>query len=96
MTPMTITRHVFSGLLAAPDGGAPATFEVTCRLVKSLSGLESMHIVGWVDVDGARSPVSRMGVTLSSAAMRGRERGIAMTHLAAEVLRLQGLPGAPR
>ena len=79
---MSITKQIFCGRLAAPDGGAPATFQVTCRLVKSLGGLESMHILGWVAVDGTRSPVSKLGITLAGASMHGKEREIAVAYLA--------------
>lgn len=79
---MTITNQVFCGHLAIPPGGVPSTFEVTCRLVKSQGGLESMHIVGWIAVDGARSPVSKMGLTVPGRTMHGMERDIAMAHLA--------------
>jgi hypothetical protein len=82
---MTITKQIYWGSYMAPEGGNAWPFEVTCRLVQSQSGLESLHIQGWIGQDGARNPLSKLGITMPGETMRGKERSIAMAHIAESV-----------
>jgi len=79
---MTITKQVYKGVFAAQYGAAPSPYEVTCRLVTTRLGLESLHITGWVAVDGAQNELSILGITSREATMHGLEHSIAMGHIA--------------
>ncbi len=77
---MSIIKHFFRGRFAAP-ARALAPFEVTCRLVNSCNGLESMHVTGWVAVDGIQTSISRIGIVSHGLSMLGLERSIVMEQI---------------
>jgi len=79
---MSITTQIFCGQLEQQGTSSPRHYEVTCRLVTNQRGLESLHITGWVAVDGARREVALLGLTSPEATMHGRERVIALERIA--------------
>lgn len=79
---MSITKQVFRGQFDQPQAGAAQRYELTCRLVTTQHGLESLHVTGWLAVDGAQTEVSLLGITSPGSTMHGRERAIALSHLA--------------
>ena len=78
---MTITKQVYKGVLTAHESAATSSYEVTCRLVTTRLGLESLHLTGWIAIDDAQIEVSILGITSRESTMHGREHSIAMEHL---------------
>lgn len=90
---MGIVERTFSGLHALPGEAAPAPFELSCRVVRSVGGQESMHIQGWVTLQGQRCSVSILGACLPRQPLLGREEAVALAAVAERCTALAQGPG---
>ena len=84
---MLIATHTLRETLR-PGGAEHFVCDVSCRLMRNVHGLESMHINGWLSSDSARREVSILGIANPGASMVGREHDIAREHLSRACLAL--------
>lgn len=79
---MQVSQQIYCGQHGGVPGGLPAPYQVTSRLVTCRNGLESMHLNGWVTVEGARVELVVLGITSPDTTLHGKERAIVMGHVA--------------